>query len=216
MSGDHAMELNPVTQRHLLESLARTVIDHAGELTELDRAIGDADHGVNMQRGFEAVLADLDALAAKPLGDALHALGLTLVMKVGGASGPLYGTLFMAIGKNLGKDSSLTHQRLLTACEAGVQAVEARGKSQVGQKTMLDVLVPALEALRAGPDGLAERLRRRAAEAAQATVPMLATRGRASFLRERSVGVMDPGARSSELMIAAVCDCLETTCQTAT
>lgn len=210
------MELTPTTQRLLLDSLARSVIGHAGELTDLDRAIGDADHGVNMQRGFEAVLAELDGLAAKPLGDALQAMGMTLVMKVGGASGPLYGTLFMAIGKSLGGSSALTYERLLTACEAGVHAVEARGKSHAGQKTMLDVLVPVLEALRAGPDGLAERLRRRATEAAQATVPMLATRGRASFLKERSIGTMDPGARSSELMIVAVCDCVEARCQTTT
>jgi phosphoenolpyruvate---glycerone phosphotransferase subunit DhaL len=210
------MELSPIERRRLLESLARSVIAHAGELTDLDRAIGDADHGINMQRGFEAVLAELDGLAVKPLGDALQALGMTLVMKVGGASGPLYGTLFMAIGKSLGNGSALTYERLLVACEAGVSAVEARGKSHAGQKTMLDVLVPALEALRAGPDRLTERLRERAAAAAQATVPMLATRGRASFLKERSIGTMDPGARSSELMIVAVCDCLEATCRTTT
>ncbi len=210
------MELSQTEQRRVLESLARSVIAHAGELTDLDRAIGDADHGINMQRGFEAVLVDLDGLAAKPLGDALQAMGMTLVMKIGGASGPLYGTLFMAIGKSLGNTGDLTYERLLTACDAGVRAVEARGKAHAGQKTMLDVLVPALEALRAGPHGLTERLRQRAAEAAQATVPMLATRGRASFLKERSIGTMDPGARSSELMIVAVCDCMEARCQTTT
>ena len=150
------MELSPIEQRRVLESLARSVIGHAGELTDLDRAIGDADHGINMQRGFEAVLGELDGLAAKPLGDALQAMGMTLVMKIGGASGPLYGTLFMAIGKSLGNSGALTYERLLAACEAGVHAVEARGKSHAGQKTMLDVLVPVLEALRAGPDGLTE------------------------------------------------------------
>jgi phosphoenolpyruvate---glycerone phosphotransferase subunit DhaL len=168
-------------------------------LTALDSAIGDGDHGANMKRGFEAVLADLDTLAGKPLPEALKAAGMQLVMKVGGASGPLYGTLFMTLGKTL--PEAADRAAFAAALKAAIDAVKARGKSDVGQKTMLDVLVPVQEAV-AGNAAIGE-VARRAHEAAEATIPMLATRGRASFLGERSVGHMDPGARSSALMIDA-------------
>jgi dihydroxyacetone kinase-like protein len=149
-----------------------------------------------MKRGFEAVLADRDLIAAKPLPEAMKTIGTTLVMKVGGASGPLYGTLFMAFGKAL--PPTPTRQDIAAAMRAAVEAVKARGKSDVGQKTMLDVLFPALEAFAAGADPVAA-----ANAAADATVPMKAIRGRASFLGERSIGHMDPGARSSAIMIEA-------------
>lgn len=201
------MALDTVFQRRLIQTVAERVIAHADELVALDQAIGDGDHGLNMRRGCEAVLADLDKLAAMPLNEALKAAGMALVMKVGGASGPLYGSLFMALGEALpaapGRDA------VTEAFASAVDAVKARGKSDAGQKTMLDVLVPVLAALRAGPDDLAARLRATATEAAAATVPMRATRGRASFLGERSVGHMDPGARSSELMVLAVMDVME-------
>lgn len=189
-------------RRRLIESVARLVIAHADELTALDQAIGDGDHGINMTRGFEAVLADLDALAAKPLPEALKAAGMALVMKVGGASGPLYGTLFMSVGKAL--PAQPTAADLVDAFGAGIEAVKARGKSDVGQKTMLDVLVPVHRALAAGQDP-----RVAAESAAEATIPMQATRGRASFLGERSIGHMDPGARSSALIVAAIADVME-------
>jgi dihydroxyacetone kinase-like protein len=205
------VDLNAQTQRRLLEAIARSVIGHATELSDLDRAIGDADHGVNMQRGFEAVLADLSAIASRPLGDALAAVGTTLVMKVGGASGPLYGTLFMTLGKSLKAAPALTPETLAAACDAAIAATKARGKSEAGQKTMLDVLLPVARELRTGGAGLTERLRQRAHAAAQATIPLQAQRGRASYLGERSVGHMDPGARSSEIMIVAVCDVLDET-----
>jgi dihydroxyacetone kinase-like protein len=178
------------------------MIDNAEELTRLDQAIGDGDHGVNMRRGFEAVLATLDETAAKPLPAALTAIGTTLVMKVGGASGPLYGTLFMTLGKNLPEEP--TRDDFVKAADAAIIALKARGKSDVGQKTMLDVLVPTLAAFAAGSDPVAT-----AKAAAEATVPMKATRGRASFLGERSIGHMDPGARSSVLLIAAAAGILE-------
>jgi dihydroxyacetone kinase-like protein len=188
------------TRRKLIEAVARTVIAHANELTALDQAIGDGDHGANMKRGFEAILAEIDAIAAKPLPDALKAIGTTLVMKVGGAAGPLYGTLFMSLGKNVSKNPG--RAEFAQAFAAAVDAVKARGKAAAGQKTMLDVLMPVQAALAGDAD--ADDIASRAREAAEATIPMKATRGRASFLGERSIGHMDPGARSSALMVEAV------------
>ena len=191
----------------LIEAVATCVIDHADVLTDLDQAIGDGDHGANMKRGFQEVLSKAEELSAKPLPDAIKAAGTTLVMKVGGASGPLYGTLLMTIGKELaGKD--LDSDSVTAAFGAAITAVMARGKSQAGQKTMLDVLVPVHESMVAGNSDLAS-IRQLSDDAAKATIPMLATKGRASFLGERSIGHMDPGARSSSLIIGAVCDVLE-------
>ena len=189
--------------REAIEAAATAIIEHAEELTRLDQAIGDGDHGLNMRRGCTAVLAELDAIGAKPAGEALKAVGTTLVMKVGGASGPLYGSLFMAMGKALG-DRSASPAILPELLTAGVAAVSARGKSTAGEKTMLDVLVPVLETARQGGPDLALRLCKVAAAAAAATVPMRATKGRAAFLGERSVGHMDPGARSSEIIVEAL------------
>lgn len=183
----------------LIDAVAATVTAHAEELTALDQAIGDGDHGLNMRRGFDAVLAERDVIAAKPLPDALKAIGLTLVMKVGGASGPLYGTLFMAMGKELG--ASATTADVARALGSAIDAVKARGKSEPGQKTMLDVLVPLHAALVASPHTDMTAV---AAAAAEATIPMKAIRGRASFLGDRSIGHMDPGARSASLIVAAV------------
>lgn len=194
------MALDEGGRRRLIEAVARTVIDGADELTALDSAIGDGDHGLNMKRGFAAVLADLDALAAKPLPDALKAAGTLLVMKVGGASGPLFGTLFLSLGKSL--PEAPDRQGVAEALGAAIATVKARGKSETGQKTMLDVLVPVQEAL-AGDGDLAS-VAARAQEAAEATIPMKAIRGRASFLGDRSIGHMDPGARSSALIVAAI------------
>ncbi|WP_420347880.1 dihydroxyacetone kinase subunit DhaL [Pelagibius sp.] len=194
------------SRRRLIETVAQAVIDHADELTALDQAIGDGDHGVNMKRGAEAVLADLDDLAAKSLPEALKGIGMALVMKVGGASGPLYGTFFMTLGKSLPEAPAAADT--LAAFEAALEAVMARGKSHPGQKTMLDVLAPALETLKAEPKA-SPGLCAAVADAAEATVPMRAERGRASFLGERSIGHMDPGARSSALMIDTVSKTLE-------
>jgi phosphoenolpyruvate---glycerone phosphotransferase subunit DhaL len=197
--------MTPALLQRLILAAADEVIAHADELTELDRSVGDGDHGVNMKRGFEAVRADAAATAEKPLPEALKAIGSQLVMKVGGASGPLYGTLFLALGKEIAPDAS----NLPAAFAKAVQAVEARGKSHPGQKTMLDVLAPVQAALAEGGADLPVRLPRVASSAADATIPLLATRGRASFLGERSIGHMDPGARSSALIVASVCKALE-------
>jgi len=190
----------------LMDIVASRIIAHAEELTALDSAIGDADHGLNMKRGFDAVVADRANILAKPLPEALKAIGMTLVMKVGGASGPLYGTLFMALAKELPAEPSLAD--LARALTAAVDAVKARGKADFDNKTMLDVLGPVAKHLGNG-SATFDSVRELAHSRAEATVPMKAIRGRASFLGERSIGHMDPGARSSELMIAAVCDGLE-------
>jgi dihydroxyacetone kinase-like protein len=192
--------------RKLIEAVATEISSHAGELTALDSAIGDGDHGLNMKRGFDAVMADLPGISAKPLPDALKAVGMALVMKVGGASGPLYGTLFMAIGKDIPADPSLPD--VAKALKSAVEAVKQRGKADFGNKTMLDVLGPVADLLGNG-DASAANIRARAKACAAATVPMKAIRGRASFLGDRSIGHMDPGARSSELMISAICDVVE-------
>jgi dihydroxyacetone kinase-like protein len=201
------MMIDRQTRKLLFATVAQRVIDSADELTDLDRAIGDGDHGINMRRGFEAVLAELDTLSDKELGESLKGVGTTLVMKVGGASGPLYGTLFMALGKSLADE--VTQAQIAEAFAAAIEAVKARGKSAAGQKTMLDVLCPVLGVLREGGADLPSRLRTAAKAAAEATIPMKASRGRASFLGERSIGHMDPGARSSALIVGAVADVLE-------
>jgi phosphoenolpyruvate---glycerone phosphotransferase subunit DhaL len=189
-------------KRRLIGAVAERIVAHVDELTALDAAIGDGDHGYNMKRGFEAVLQDLDSLSAMSLPDLLKAVGMKLVTKVGGASGPLYGTLFLALGKELPAEPSRAEAAI--AFGAAIVAVRARGKSDAGQKTMLDVLIPTQRAFDAGYD--AADLKKTALAAAEGTAPMRATRGRASFLGERSIGHVDPGARSSSLIIAALCD----------
>ena len=194
-------------RKRLIVAVANRVIASAEELTDLDRAIGDGDHGTNMRRGFEAVLAAADMLSDKSLGESLKGVGTTLVMKVGGASGPLYGTLFLSLGKSL--TDEVSREQVAEAFAAAIEAVRARGKSDVAQKTMLDVLFPVLGVLREGGDDLPARLKAAAKLAAEKTIPMKAIRGRASFLGERSIGHMDPGARSSALILDAVVDVME-------
>ncbi|MET0941740.1 MAG: dihydroxyacetone kinase subunit DhaL [Mesorhizobium sp.] len=198
MTGNRTAADIPI--RELIATVANTFTAHAEELTALDQAIGDGDHGLNMRRGFEAVRAETDSIAEKSLPEALKAIGMKLVMTVGGASGPLYGTLFMTLGKEL--PDTPDRGEFATAFGKAVESVAARGKSGPGQKTMLDVLYPINDALVSGtpPAELPDM----ADAAAEATVPMKASRGRASFLGDRSIGHMDPGARSSALMIRAV------------
>jgi phosphoenolpyruvate---glycerone phosphotransferase subunit DhaL len=204
------MALEPETFKSLVKAAAEQVIASAAELTALDQAIGDGDHGTNMKRGFEAVLGKLDAIGAQPLDEAFKTIGKTLVMTVGGASGPLYGSFFLGAGEALAHSKQLPDD-LADVFGSAVGAVSARGRSQPGEKTMLDVLVPVLETLRteAGRPDLIARVRTTAREAADRTAPMQATKGRASFLGPRSVGHVDPGARSSCLLLHAVCDTLE-------
>jgi dihydroxyacetone kinase-like protein len=199
------MTLDRANREKLVRALAATVIEHADELTSLDQAIGDGDHGLNMKRGFEAVLATLPGLADKSLPEMLKAIGMTLVMKVGGASGPLVGTFFMELGKALPEQPARAD--LVAATDRAINAVKARGRSEPGQKTLLDVLVPVQAVLANGGD--ASAIAAEAARAADRTTPMLAIRGRASFLGERSIGHMDPGSRSASLLIGAAVTTLE-------
>ena len=204
------MPLDAATLRALLIAAAEQVIACAPELTALDQAIGDGDHGANMKRGFEAVLSKIDAISAQPIGDAVKTVGKTLVMTVGGASGPLYGSFFMAMGDAINSGRQLPED-LADAFAAGVDAVSKRGRSQAGEKTMLDVLIPVLDRLRAdaGRADLTRVVCAVATDAMERTAPMLATKGRASYLGARSIGHIDPGARSSCVLVHAICTTLE-------
>jgi dihydroxyacetone kinase-like protein len=186
----------------LIAAAADAIADHAEALTALDQAIGDGDHGLNMKRGFEAVRGEAEAFSAKPLPEALKAIGTKLVMTVGGASGPLFGTFFMALGKEISAEPDRVN--LTTAFGKAIDAVAARGKSQPGQKTMLDVLYPVHQALTQGK--IASEIADVADNAAEATIPMRALRGRASFLGDRSIGHMDAGARSTALLVRTVAE----------
>jgi phosphoenolpyruvate---glycerone phosphotransferase subunit DhaL len=197
-----------------VRAFAATVAENKEYLTELDSAIGDADHGINMNRGMQAVLGKLDAGEPADVGTLLKTVGMTLVSTVGGASGPLYGTLFLEMGKSAAGKSELSDEDWADALAAGVAGVQRRGKAELGDKTMVDALVPAVEAVRsalAGGATLDEALRR-SAEAAQAamtaTIPLVARKGRASYLGERSANHQDPGATSSWLLLRTAAETL--------
>jgi phosphoenolpyruvate---glycerone phosphotransferase subunit DhaL len=200
-----------------VRATAAVVEEHAAELTKLDSAIGDGDHGTNMNRGFKAAVQRLDGLEGdQDFGGVFKAVGMALIGKVGGASGPLYGSLFLGMGKELGDTGAAENQvedeRLAAALRAGYDSVVARGKAQLEDKTMLDAWHPALEALDAalaegrelGP-ALDEAAT--AAEAGmKATIPMIARKGRASYLGERSRDHQDPGATSTHLILQTLAD----------
>jgi dihydroxyacetone kinase-like protein len=195
-----------------MEMLSGAVAEHCDRLTQLDSAIGDGDHGINMKRGLEAVVSALsdDAVRAQPPGKVLTVAGRTLVSTVGGASGPLWGSFFRAAGRSAGDVPSLDGATLVTALAAGVNAVQDLGAAVPGDKTMVDALLPGVEALRSAQDDGAqlpqalERAAAAAAEGAHATVPLQARKGRASYLGERSVGHEDPGAASAALVFGAL------------
>jgi dihydroxyacetone kinase-like protein len=196
-----------------IRAFAATVAENEEMLTQLDSAIGDADHGINMNRGMKAVVAKLDDAGPATPSALLRQVGMTLVSTVGGASGPLYGTFFLRMGMAAGDAETLDQAGFAAALRAGVDGVVARGKAEAGDKTMYDALAPAVDALDAalGGEDPAGALRAAADAAAvgrDATTPMLARKGRASYLGERSVGHQDPGATSSALLIAAAADTL--------
>jgi len=201
-----------------LRAFAVAVAQNREYLTELDSAIGDADHGSNMDRGMRAVVGRLDGPSAGAdaggVGALLKLVGMTLVSTVGGAAGPLYGTFFLQMGKDAGEAPELSPAQWAAALEAGVKGVRMRGKAELDDKTMVDALAPAAEALSAAAAGglsLADALRR-AAEAAEqgmkATIPLVARKGRASYLGERSAGHQDPGATSSWLLMRSAAETL--------
>ncbi|WP_435971667.1 dihydroxyacetone kinase subunit DhaL [Streptomyces sp. Qhu_M48] len=183
-----------------LAAMAEAVDREADRLTELDSAIGDADHGTNLRRGFAAVTEILAKEPPATPGAALTTAGRQLISTVGGASGPLYGTLLRRTGKTLGDDGRISRAQLAEALSSGVSAVSQLGGAQAGDKTMLDALVPAVEGLRVS----FAAARTAAEEGALATVPLRARKGRASYLGERSVGHQDPGATSSALLFATL------------
>ena len=197
-----------------LSAFRDAVHEHGAYLTELDSAIGDADHGANLIRGMDAVMAAVEPPPGNA-GDLLKKVGMTLVTSVGGASGPLYGTFFLRAATAVGDATFLDGPALLTALRAGLEGIVARGKAEAGDKTMYDALAPAMgafeEALASGaePDVAARAAADAAAAGRDATEPMLALKGRASYLGERSVGHVDPGAASSALLLAALADTLE-------
>jgi dihydroxyacetone kinase-like protein len=186
--------------RRWMTVTAASVAREAERLTDLDSPIGDADHGANLQRGFTAVAATLEKEAPDTPGAVLTLAGRTLISTVGGASGPLYGTLLRRTGKALGDAAEVSEAEFALALRTGVDAVMTLGGASPGDKTMIDALVPAVDAL---PEGFAAA-RTAAEEGAVATTPLQARKGRASYLGERSIGHQDPGATSASLLIAAL------------
>jgi phosphoenolpyruvate---glycerone phosphotransferase subunit DhaL len=196
-----------------LRAFAAAVAEHQEELTRLDSAIGDADHGSNLVRGMQAVVATLDDAEPDGPGALLKRAGMTLVSTVGGASGPLYGTFFLRMAGAAGDAAELDQAAFAAALRAGVEGVVARGKAEAGDKTMYDALAPAVDAFDAalGGQDVGGALRAAADAAAQgrdATTPLQARKGRASYLGERSVGHQDPGATSAALLMQAAADTL--------
>ncbi|MGH2536527.1 MAG: dihydroxyacetone kinase subunit DhaL [Candidatus Promineifilaceae bacterium] len=198
-----------------LEATAAVMAENKAYLTELDSAIGDADHGINMDRGFRKVMEKLPGVADKDIGTILKTVGMTLISSVGGASGPLYGTFFMRAGMAVDAKEELSPADLGALLQAGLDGLVQRGRAQAGDKTMVDFWLPALKAYHAAVEGGAdgrEALRQAAAtgeQAVQDTVPLQARKGRASYLGERSIGHQDPGATSSFFMLKALLDALE-------
>ncbi len=195
-----------ITAEHIirfLERVAQTMHTHRDELTQLDANIGDADHGTNLDRGFAAVVSKLPTVADKDVGTILKTTGMTLISTVGGASGPLYGTAFIRAASVLAGINVVNPEQLVAALEAALEGIQTRGKAQRGEKTMIDAIAPGVDVLKAaqGTDepflAVAERALAAVEAGMQATIPMLATKGRASYLGERSIGFQDPGATSS-------------------
>ncbi len=206
-----AVALDAAFVRRWIDEIARSVEEERDHLTQLDSAIGDADHGVNLSRGFTAVVAKLDTAGPELApGQVLTTVGATLISTVGGASGPLYGTAFRGAGKALGEDGSFDAEGLLAALRAALDAVQKLGAAAEGDKTMVDAMAPAVAAfereVRIGHD--VTTAIRRASEAAEEgmrqTIPMQARKGRASYLGPRSVGHQDPGATSTALVFQAL------------
>ncbi|MBS1967941.1 MAG: dihydroxyacetone kinase subunit L [Chloroflexi bacterium SZAS-1] len=195
-----------ITVEHVIkfvEGVAARIKEHRDELVQLDSPIGDSDHGVNMDRGFTTVLDKLPTVADKDIGTILKTVGMTLVSTVGGASGPLYGTAFIRAGMALTDRYELTPAEVVVALEAALEGIQARGKAQRGEKTMIDAIGPGVDVLKeaqANGEEFMSAMRRSVAaveEGMKSTIPMLATKGRASYLGQRSIGHQDPGATSS-------------------
>lgn len=206
-----------LTREHVvrfIEGVAATMKAQRAYLTELDSAIGDADHGINLDRGFSAVLAKLPTFQEEDIATILKTTGMTLVSTVGGASGPLYGTAFLRAAAALADKPEINGPDLVAALQAALEGIQARGRATRGEKTMIDAIAPGIEALQAalarGDDLVAAVTAMTAAveDGMRATIPMQATKGRASYLGERSIGHQDPGATSAYLMATVMRDVL--------
>jgi dihydroxyacetone kinase-like protein len=195
-----------------IETTAVVLAENKEYLTQLDSAIGDADHGINMDRGFRKVMEKLPTVTDKDIGNILKTIGMTLISSVGGASGPLYGTFFMRSGMSMTAKEELSNEDLVTLLQAGVDGIVQRGRAELGDKTMFDAWSPAIAALQsafAENDDVVAGLETAVAAAEKGmkdTIPLQAKKGRASYLGERSIGHQDPGATSSYLMLKALLD----------
>lgn len=196
-----------------IKTFAAIISENKVYLTELDSAIGDADHGINMDRGFQAVLSKLPAFINQDIGSIAKNVGMVLISTVGGASGPLYGTFFIQLGKETIGKLELTLDDWCIALDSAVNGVKMRGKASIGDKTMLDSLIPGLEELKKSisvGSSLEEALsssEEAAKKGMEETIPMVAKKGRASYLGERSAGTQDPGATSSYFLLHAATKC---------
>jgi len=204
-----------ITRDNVLEWIERytqTLAENREYLTQLDAAIGDADHGANMDRGFQAVMKKKPEMLDKDIGTIFKTVGMTLLSTVGGAGGPLYSTVFLQAGMKTTGKMEMSLQDWITALEAGIEGVKMRGKAELGDKTMVDSLFPALNALKQaaekgnGIGDALERSARAAEEGMKATIPLVARKGRASYLGERSANHQDPGATSSYLLLRTAAD----------
>lgn len=201
------MTYTPTLLPRLIEAINDTITNNAEEVTALDQAIGDGDHVINLQRGLIALMAQREELSQLDWATAWQKMGMTLMSTIGGASGSLFGTLFVTMSKSA-RDQIINQQTVAAIFKAGVDAVKQRGKADAGEKTMLDVLIPVADYLQTAVDvslpELLENIPKVAIAGMESTRDMLATKGRASYLEERSLGHIDAGARTSQLMICAI------------
>src|SRR5215203_511420 len=202
------------TTREVIEQMAAAMEENRRRLTKLDSEIGDGDHGNNMHRGFQAVLEGLDDADPSTPADVLKTVFMTLIKKVGGAAGPIYGTAFMEASKALGNKKEVSTEDAAEALQAALDGVKKRGKAEVGDKTIVNALEPAAEAAKEAADegsvaGVFRAAAGAAEEGAESTIPMTARRGRASYLGARAKGHQDPGATSTYLLLEAAARTLE-------
>ncbi|MBN46857.1 MULTISPECIES: dihydroxyacetone kinase subunit DhaL [unclassified Methylophaga] len=207
------MSDSSITVLPFIQAIKDTINNHADEIAHLDQAIGDGDHLINLQRGVDALLNNSDALKQLDFSAALSKIGMTLMSTMGGASGSLFGSMFVTMGKTA-KDKQIDSQTVSDIFTAGVESIKARGKAGMGEKTMLDTLIPASSSLQQSiSNGVElsvalEDMKKAAIDGMESTKDMLATKGRASFLGERARGHIDAGARTSQLMLCAIADCI--------
>lgn len=207
-----------VTRDQIVMWLEKTAVALDGNkqyLTDLDAAIGDADHGINMARGFTKVMEKLPTVADKDIGNILKTVGMTLISSVGGASGPLYGTFYMRAGTAVAAKEELSNEDLVAMLQAGVDGIVQRGRAELEDKTMIDAWYPALAALKTAVDSgestmaVLQKTVTAAEQGMKATIPLKARKGRASYLGDRSIGHQDPGATSTHLILNALLETVQ-------